>query len=100
MALKIRMQRHGGKGAPVFRLVVCESTTRRDGRFVEILGVYNPRPGGKDREHTFKLDRIDYWLKIGALPSDTARTLISKARRAPAVVAETAAPVAVAAPTA
>jgi small subunit ribosomal protein S16 len=95
MALKIRMQRHGGKGAPVYRLVVCESSTRRDGRFVEILGIYNPAPRGKDKEHALKLDRIDHWLKIGAKPSDTARTLITRARKGTPVVAEVvAAPVA------
>ncbi len=82
------MQRHGGKGAPVYRLVVCESATRRDGRFVEVLGIYNPKPRGKDTEHTLKLDRIDYWLKIGAKPSDTARTLISRARKSAPVAAQ------------
>ena len=91
MALKIRMQRHGGKNAPVYRLVVCESTTRRDGRFVEILGIYNPTARGKDKEHILKLDRIDYWLKIGAKPSDTARTLITRARKGAPAVAEAAA---------
>ncbi len=91
MSLKIRMQRHGGKGAPFFRLVVCESATRRDGRFVEILGTYNPKARGKDREHDLKLDRVDHWLKIGAQASDTARTLITRARKeAPAAVAATA----------
>jgi small subunit ribosomal protein S16 len=48
MALKIRLQRHGAKGAPIFRLVVCEHTTRRDGRFIEILGTYHPSPSGQD----------------------------------------------------
>ncbi len=94
MALKIRMQRHGGKGAPVYRLVVCESATRRDGRFVEILGIYNPKPRGQDKEHNLKLDRVEHWLKIGAKPSDTARTLISRARKGTPAVATEAAPVA------
>ncbi len=83
MALKIRLQRHGAKGAPIFRLVVCEHTTRRDGKFVEILGTYHPSPKGQDVKHplTVRLDRVDHWMKIGAKPSDTVWTLIKKARK-------------------
>lgn len=79
MALKIRLQRHGSTHAPVYRVVVAESTARRDGRFVENLGVYNPKARGKDTELSLKLDRVDYWLKVGAQPTDTARSLIKKA---------------------
>ncbi len=84
MALKIRLQRHGAKGAPIFRLVVCEHTTRRDGRFVEILGTFHPNPSGQDVKQPLnvRLDRVDHWLKVGAKPSDTVRTLIKQARKA------------------
>ncbi len=83
MALKIRLQRHGAKGAPIFRLVVCEHTTRRDGKFVEILGTFHPSPRGQNikKPLTLRLDRVDYWMKIGAKPSDTVWTLIKKARK-------------------
>ena len=89
MALKIRLQRHGAKGAPIFRMVVCEHTTRRDGRFVEILGTFHPSPRGQNikKPLTLRLDRIDYWLKIGAKPSDTANTLIKQARKGLAIAA-------------
>jgi len=90
MSLKIRLQRHGAKGAPLFRMVVCEHTTRRDGRFVEILGSFNPSPSGQDKKQPLrlKLDRIEHWMKVGAKPSDTAWTLIKQARKAPPAVAE------------
>ena len=83
MSLKIRLQRHGAKGAPIFRLVVCEHTTRRDGKFVEILGTFHPSPKGQDTKHplTMRLDRVEHWLKVGAKPSDTVWTLIKKARK-------------------
>ena len=94
MALKIRLQRKGTRHAPVYRMVVTESTVTRDGRFVEILGTYAPQARGQDKECVLKLDRIDYWMSVGAKPSDTARDLIRKARKAApaevAVEAETA----------
>jgi small subunit ribosomal protein S16 len=92
MALKIRLQRHGAKGAPIFRMVVCEHTTRRDGKFVEILGTFHPSPRGQNikKPLTVRLDRVDYWLKIGAKPSDTANSLIKLARKIPVEAPSTA----------
>ena len=81
MALRIRLQRQGAVHAPMYRLVVAESTASRNGRFVEALGNYKPKASGKDVELSFKLDRVDYWMSVGALPSDTARALINKARK-------------------
>lgn len=81
MALKIRLQRKGTRHAPVYRMVVAESTSARDGRFVELLGTYAPQARGQDKELSIKLDRIDYWLGLGALPTDTAKDLIRKARK-------------------
>ncbi|GHC00995.1 30S ribosomal protein S16 [Cerasicoccus arenae] len=88
MALKIRLQRHGSTHNPVYRIVVAESSNRRDGRHNEVLGSYNPRARGKDTELSINLERVDYWVSVGAKPTDTTRTLINRARRA-----ETAAPV-------
>ncbi len=82
MALKIRLQRHGSVHNPMYRLVVAESTSRRDGKFVENLGLYNPRARGKDVETQINVERADYWLGVGALPTDTAKTVIKKARAA------------------
>ena len=81
MALKIRLQRHGAAHAPVYRIVVTESTARRDGRCSEHLGHYNPKARGQELEYKMKLDRIDYWLSVGAKPTDTVRSLINRARR-------------------
>lgn len=94
MALKIRLQRHGASHAPVYRMVVTESSHRRDGRFNEILGHYNPKARGKEVEVKIKLDRVDYWLSVGAQATDTAKHLIKRARKAPAVEEVAAAPAA------
>lgn len=78
--LVIRMRRTGAKNRPYFRIVVTESAEKRDGRFVEVLGHYNPRT----KPETVELDRerLEHWLKAGARPSDTVRTLV---KRLPAV---------------
>ncbi len=81
MALKIRLQRGGKTHAPRYRLVVAESSARRDGKFVEVLGNYNPQARKNEKELDLKLDRIDHWLKVGARPTDTARTIINRVRR-------------------
>jgi small subunit ribosomal protein S16 len=91
MALKIRLQRHGSSHAPFYRMVVAEALARRDGRFVEVVGTYNPQARKAVPEVDLKLDRIDYWVSVGAKPTDTARSLIRRARR------EASAPEAVAA---
>jgi small subunit ribosomal protein S16 len=87
--LVIRLRRAGSKNRPFFRIVVTESKSARDGRFVEVLGHYNPRT--KPESLAIDRARLDHWLKIGAQPSDTVRTLVE--RMPPAV--EAAAPAAV-----
>jgi small subunit ribosomal protein S16 len=74
--LAIRMRRMGSKKRSFFRVVVVDSRTARDGSFVEIVGHYNPRtrPGTV----TIDRERIDHWVKLGAQPSDTVRTLLAK----------------------
>ena len=71
MALKIRMSRAGAKKRPFFHIVVADSRSPRDGRFIERLGTYNPMlaKGAKDRV-VLKLDRIKHWLGLGARPSE------------------------------
>lgn len=91
MAVKIRLQRGGAKHAPHYRVVVAESSSRRDGRFVEKVGTYDPRNKDESKQVNLNLGRIDYWIGVGACPTDTARTLINRARRsAPAEPAEVA----------
>ena len=77
MAVKIRLKRMGAKKAPFYRIVVADSRSPRDGRFIEKLGYYNPLKSPAeiivDEEITLK------WLNNGAIPTDTVRNLLSKA---------------------
>ena len=74
--LVIRLRRAGSKGRPLFRVVVAESSSARDGRFVEIIGHYNPR----SVPETLVIDRarLDHWLSVGATASDSVRTLVAR----------------------
>jgi len=72
----IRLRRAGSKKRPFFRVVVTDSRTARDSSFVEILGHYNPRT--KPALVDVNKERIDYWIKQGAQPSDTIRTLMAR----------------------
>jgi small subunit ribosomal protein S16 len=81
MALKIRLQRHGASHRPFYRMVVTEAAARRDGRFVEVLGTYEPQAKRSEDELKLKLERIDYWKSVGAKATDTAASLIRKAHR-------------------
>ena len=76
MAVKIRLKRMGAKKAPFYRIVVSDSRTPRDGRFIEEIGTYNPLtdPG----EIQINAERAQYWLGNGAQPSDTVRALLKK----------------------
>jgi len=85
--LVIRLRRAGSKSRPFFRVVVTESRSSLVGRFTEVLGHYNPRT--KPETLVIDRERLAHWLKVGALASDTVRTLVD---RLPAVVP--AAPVA------
>ncbi len=76
MAVKIRLKRMGAKKSPFYRVVVADSRAPRDGRFVEEIGTYNPLTNPAQIQ--IKEDRALYWLQVGAQPSDTARSLLSK----------------------
>lgn len=84
--LRIRMSRTGAKKKPSYRIVVIEQDKARDGRFVEILGHYNPR--SKPPELVFNRERASYWVAQGAQPSETVRSFLKK-RPAPKAEAET-----------
>jgi small subunit ribosomal protein S16 len=81
--IKIRLQRHGARHAPFYRMVVAPSTSRRDGKFIEVLGTYNPQAHKREEELKLKLERIDHWLGVGAQPTDTAKSLIRQGRLSP-----------------
>lgn len=80
MAVKIRMKRVGTKNLPVFRIVVADGRSPRDGKFIEELGTYQPLKKGDN--FTLNLDRAKYWLSKGAQPSDTVASFIKKATKA------------------
>ena len=72
--LTIRLARHGAKKSPFYRIVATDSRNKRDGRFIEILGHYNPVSA--DKPLTVKADRIQFWLDRGAQPSETVGRLL------------------------
>ena len=76
--VRLRLTRMGRRKRPFYRIVAADSRARRDGRHIEILGYYNPMTDPA----TIKLDleRVDYWLGVGASPSDTVGHLIQRAR--------------------
>src|SRR5688572_24234707 len=80
MAVRIRMKRIGTTNTPVYRIVVADSRSPRDGKFIEEIGTYHPLKKGDNVN--LKLDRADYWLSKGAQPSDTVRSFIKKAKKA------------------
>jgi small subunit ribosomal protein S16 len=75
--LRIRLARTGAKKQPSYRVVVIDRRAPRDGRFVEILGHYNPRKNPP--ELVLQRDRVDYWIGRGAQPSETVRSFLKKA---------------------
>jgi small subunit ribosomal protein S16 len=84
----IRLARGGAKKRPFFNVVVADSRNRRDGRFIERVGFFNPIAGEREEALRLALDRIDYWRKNGAQVSDTVQGLIKKAASQIAPVAQ------------
>ena len=78
MTVKLRLQRYGTKKRPYYRIVATSSTVKRDGKFLEIVGLYHPlvKEGSQVR---LEKEKIETWLQKGAQPSDTVRNLLSKA---------------------
>lgn len=80
MAVKVRLTRTGARNDACYRVIAADSRSPRDGRFLEILGWYDPKREGTNFD--LKLDRIDHWKSQGAQVSDTVRSLVKKARKA------------------
>ena len=77
MSVRIRLKRVGAKKAPVYRVVVADSRSPRDGRFIEEIGYYNPV--ADPAEIRIDMEKANEWIKKGAQPSDTVRALLKKA---------------------
>lgn len=80
--IKLRLRRMGSKKRPFYRIVATEHSNPRDGRFIEIVGTYNPIV--EPAEITVKEDRIQHWLSVGAKPSETVEGLLKKQGLIPA----------------
>ncbi|WP_334134242.1 30S ribosomal protein S16 [Tepidimonas sp.] len=85
----IRLARGGSKARPFYHIVVADKRCRRDGRFIERIGFYNPIARGNDVPLNIAQDRLAYWLGVGAQPSETVQRLIKQAPKP--VAAEAAA---------
>ena len=89
MAVAIRLRREGALKRPYFKVVVADKRSPRDGKFIEVVGTYDPKKRGLNS--TLKLDRVEYWLGKGARPSDTVRSLIKKNKNPEAAAKKAAA---------
>ena len=77
----IRLSRGGAKKRPFYHFVVTDSRNRRDGRYIERLGFFNPIAAGQETKLQLDLERVDYWLDQGAQPSDRVASLIKQQRK-------------------
>ena len=80
MAVAIRLRREGTRNSPYYKMVVADKRSPRDGKFIEIIGNYDPKKKGTN--YKVDLARIDHWVKNGAQMSDTVRSIVKKARKA------------------
>ena len=78
--VSIRLRREGTKNNPYYRVVVADQRSPRDGKFIEQVGVYDPKKAGDNSK--LAVDRLEYWISQGAQPSDTVRSLLRRARKA------------------
>jgi small subunit ribosomal protein S16 len=76
--VRIRLARHGTKKRPFYRIVAAESECRRDGRFIEVIGTYNPL--SEPAQIAVNPERVRHWVEQGAIPTDTVRTLLKKGK--------------------
>ena len=80
MAVSIRLRREGTTKRPYYKVVVADARSPRDGKFIEIIGNYDPKKDGNNTN--LDLQRAEYWITKGAQPSDTVRSIIRKTRKA------------------
>jgi small subunit ribosomal protein S16 len=82
--VSIRLSRAGAKKRPFYHLVVTDSRNRRDGRYIERLGFFNPLGQSHEENLRIDVDRVEYWVGQGAQPSDRVASLLKKHRKAAA----------------
>ena len=85
MAVAIRLRREGARNHPFYRITVADQRCPRDGKFIELIGHYDPKQAGDN--YKIDLTRAEYWLSVGARPSQTVQSFITKARKASGEVA-------------
>jgi len=78
--VRIRLRREGAKNTPYYRIAVADARSPRDGKFIELIGNYDPKKQGVNWK--IDLDRAEYWIKEGAQPSETVASFIRKSRTA------------------
>ena len=79
MATRIRLRRVGRKKLPIYRIVVAEQTAPRDGRFIDILGTYDPRAEKAEDQVQLDAEKAKDWIKRGATPTETVQSLLTRA---------------------
>ncbi len=79
MAVAIRLRREGARNHPFYRVTVADQRSPRDGKFIELIGHYDPKKAGEN--FVIDLTRAEYWLSVGARPSQTVMSFINKARK-------------------
>lgn len=77
MSVKLRLRRIGTRNKPSYRVVATDSRNPRDGRFIEIIGYYDPR----HQDEKIDLARAEYWIGVGAQPSETVMSIVNRARK-------------------
>ena len=82
MATKIRLQRGGRKSRPIYSIVVADARAKRDGRFIERVGFFNPMAQGQAERLRVDLKWVDHWINLGAKTSDRVKRLLKDARQA------------------
>ena len=79
MAVSIRLRREGAKNRPYYKVVVADSHSPRDGKFIEVIGTYDPKKPGNNS--SLNVERAEFWISKGAQPSDTVRSLIKRNKK-------------------
>ena len=79
MAVAIRLRREGARNHPFYRIAVADQRSPRDGKFIELIGHYDPKQAGENFK--INLPRAEYWLSVGARPSQTVMSFITKSRK-------------------
>ena len=76
MSVSIRLRREGAKNRPYYKVVVADSRSPRDGKFIEVIGTYDPKK--PDHNSSLNVERAEFWISKGAQPSDSVRTLMAR----------------------